>query len=46
MTEKEAKEKGYEIVAASLFEIGLLKNNRGVEAFLVVRSNMLRIPRI
>lgn len=33
MTAEEAKAMGYEVVAASSFEVGLLKNGRGVRTW-------------
>lgn len=33
MTPDEAKEKGYEIIAASAFEVGLLKDGKGVRCW-------------
>lgn len=33
MTAEEAKAKGYEIVPASAFEVGLLKNGRGMRTW-------------
>lgn len=33
MTAKEAKELGYEVVAASPFEVGLVKNGKGIRTW-------------